>query len=276
MTQAQRKIGEMERSTAQRRAELERAEARVSEDEARVEAELATGRARAEAVGDALTAFIATAGDAAAQRGEVAELASLYRQMRSALPPALDLEDHEDRQLTVREDAVRARAWVVNSLRLELRRLQGEVEYIERLVADGRRALLDLHVVGEPAPAPRAPREVDLPEIPRREQPRMKIDAEIDLHSASNFFAGFSENISDGGLFIATERVVPIGAGVDLAFRLPNGIEIRGRGVVRWLRSGGEDGQPAGVGVQFVNLSSTAEQAIQSFIQSRDPIFFPS
>ncbi|MCA9514557.1 MAG: TIGR02266 family protein [Myxococcales bacterium] len=278
MPQPQRKPRDVERTLDHRRAELARAETTVTEDEAAVETELEAARARVDAVGEALAAFVASVRDAAAARGDVNELTHLYHRVRGALAPTLDLEDHEDRALTVREDAVRARAWVVSSLRLELRHLRGELDYLDRMMDDGRAELADLGARAErPATAPRAVREIDLPEIaPRREQPRVRMDAEIDLHSASNFFAGFSENISDGGLFIATERVVPVGADVDLAFRLPNGIEIRGRGVVRWLRRAGDDeSQPAGVGVQFVNLSGTAAEAIERFIQSRDPIFFP-
>ena len=38
-----------------------------------------------------------------------------------------------------------------------------------------------------------------------RSSQRIKLEAKVTLRSQTNFFVGFSENISEGGIFISTE-----------------------------------------------------------------------
>ncbi len=112
---------------------------------------------------------------------------------------------------------------------------------------------------------------------PRRALPRVRMQAAVDLHSDSNFFTGFSTNISEGGLFIATVQTVEIGTEVDLGFSLADGEKLNVQGVVRWVREVNDltpDIFP-GVGIQFVNLDPATAGAIQQFVSSREPMFFP-
>ena len=48
----------------------------------------------------------------------------------------------------------------------------------------------------------------------RRRYPRFRISAEVDFGSESNFFAGKTKNISEGGLFIETDVELPVGTSV--------------------------------------------------------------
>ena len=110
----------------------------------------------------------------------------------------------------------------------------------------------------------------------KRQNPRVKMQAAVDFHSHNNFFNGFSANISDGGLFIATVNLVPLGTEVDLAFSLPSGDRIEAHGVVRWVRDVNDtlpDAFP-GIGVQFSGLNPEAQDAIHQFLAHRDPLFF--
>jgi len=111
----------------------------------------------------------------------------------------------------------------------------------------------------------------------RRQGPRVAMHAVIDCGTDSNFFTGFSADVSEGGVFIATLESPAVGTEVDLSFTLPSGEEIFARGVVRWTREV-NDATPEvfpGVGVQFTQLDVDGADAIRAFVARRDPFFFP-
>ncbi|MEW6433310.1 MAG: TIGR02266 family protein [Myxococcota bacterium] len=110
----------------------------------------------------------------------------------------------------------------------------------------------------------------------RRAQRRVMVQTQVDFQSDANFYLGFSANISEGGIFVATVAVVPIGTEVDLNFTLPTGERIACQGVVRWVREVNDrlpDAFP-GIGVQFVGLDSGSLEAIRRFVAQRDPLFY--
>jgi uncharacterized protein (TIGR02266 family) len=112
--------------------------------------------------------------------------------------------------------------------------------------------------------------------IPKRQSPRVRMQAQVDFESDDNFFNGFSANISDGGVFVATVNVLPLGTQVDVGFTLPTGERIECKGVVRWVREV-DDKQPdifPGMGIQFVDLDPRGAKAIETFIQQREPMFY--
>jgi uncharacterized protein (TIGR02266 family) len=115
-----------------------------------------------------------------------------------------------------------------------------------------------------------------LPEDPRRQVQRVAIEADIGFQSDDNFFTGFSEDISTGGIFIATFDNRPIGSQLAINFTLPDGHLVSAPGVVRWLREFNEttpDMQP-GMGVQFTGLSDDDRNRINSFLELREPMFY--
>ncbi|RKI54057.1 TIGR02266 family protein, partial [Corallococcus sp. AB049A] len=110
-----------------------------------------------------------------------------------------------------------------------------------------------------------------------RKAGRVRMHTAIDTRSDSNFFTGFSMDISEGGIFIATVEAVPRGTPVELDFTLPGGRPLTVNGVVRWARDGNDrtpDLMP-GVGVQFTTLPPEVAHAISSFVSTRDPMFYP-
>lgn len=110
-----------------------------------------------------------------------------------------------------------------------------------------------------------------------RKAGRVRMHTTIDTRSDSNFFTGFSMDISEGGIFIATVESVPRGTAVELDFTLPGGRPLTVNGVVRWARDGNDrtpDLMP-GVGVQFTTLPPEVAHAISSFVATRDPLFYP-
>jgi len=112
---------------------------------------------------------------------------------------------------------------------------------------------------------------------PGRSTTRFPLQTQVDLSSDSNVFTGFSTNLSEGGLFVATLSVLPVGTPVDLTFTLPGKVRIAVRGEVRWIREI-DDRTPdvfPGVGVRFLDLTAEASAALHRFVASREPLFYP-
>ena len=97
---------------------------------------------------------------------------------------------------------------------------------------------------------------------------RQTVELEVGISTESNFFIGFTENLSEGGVFVATYALKPIGSNVDVVLTFPNGEELRVPGVVRWLREASTEGWP-GMGVQFEHLSADDEKNIRKFLALR-------
>jgi len=110
----------------------------------------------------------------------------------------------------------------------------------------------------------------------RRQAPRHVFETKVDFGSDSNFYTGFAEDISEGGLFLATWDLKPMGSAIDIEFELPDGHIVHGRGVVRWLRDPHDDhpDAPPGMGVQFESLDPVDKEAIEIFLGIRSPIFY--
>lgn len=115
-----------------------------------------------------------------------------------------------------------------------------------------------------------------LPSDPRRSMQRVAIEADIGFQSDTNFFTGYTEDVSTGGIFIATFDIRPIGSKMLVNFTLPDGRLITTEGLVRWVREYNETtpNVEPGMGVQFVSLSAEDETAINTFISQREPLFY--
>ncbi len=260
------------------------------EDEARV-AENELAREIAEAESDA----IEVAGALREVRMRLEEeqlrgasgLDAVLTSLRRTTPPVVPLEHHRARVLETRADALRARIWIVSAMRDDLKRFTFDLGDCVKLNDEAREALTRAAEQPRINVRPRLERlraiTADLTirsgsEVatnPRRLKPRIRLETAIDLHSKSNFFTGYTENISDGGIFLATEDPFVEGTEVDLAFTLPGGVEVRARGTVRWVRDETE-GLSRGVGIAFTYLSPSAQEAIQSFLLKREPIIRPT
>jgi uncharacterized protein (TIGR02266 family) len=106
----------------------------------------------------------------------------------------------------------------------------------------------------------------------QRGSTRAVVDVEVSLASESHFFVGLTRNLSQGGLFVATWRRLPIGTPVDLVLTLPDGI-VKTRGRVRWVRDSTEV-TPPGIGVMFEGLDDGDRQRIEGFCAGRAPYYF--
>ncbi len=105
---------------------------------------------------------------------------------------------------------------------------------------------------------------------------RLSLELEVSLQSDSNFYIGLTENLSNGGIFVATHLVQPIGTGVTLTLRLPTRktpLTLAGR--VRWVREFSDALEAApGMGIEFEVITEDEARSIREFIAARTPLFF--
>lgn len=101
------------------------------------------------------------------------------------------------------------------------------------------------------------------------------IEANLGTHSPTNFYKGLSGNdvLSDGGLFVATYNIPPMGSTVWLEVTMPGGYRFQAAGQVRWSRESGAGDAPPGFGVAFLSPSPEARQLIQRYVRNREPLF---
>lgn len=110
-----------------------------------------------------------------------------------------------------------------------------------------------------------------------RHAPRAAVHVRVDMFSDHNFWSGLTMNMSDGGLFVATHNVVPVGTTLALHMELPFENEpILAIAEVRWTRAfTNQDDVPPGLGLQFVEISTSALAKIHRFVGTiREPLFF--
>lgn len=105
-------------------------------------------------------------------------------------------------------------------------------------------------------------------------EPREKLEANIGATTESNFFVGFSGEISEGGVFVATYMTLPLERRVEIFITLPGGYEMTILGTVLFVRDPMDMDSDPGIGVQFENLDKKSRELILRFIRKRPPLFF--
>lgn len=132
----------------------------------------------------------------------------------------------------------------------------------------------------EQRPRRRAVLEIvaDGDEVERRSAERIELQVDIGFQSDTNFFTGFAEDLSDGGLFVATYDIKPIGTLLTVSFVLPGGHHVVAPGRVTWVREPADRGAETapGMGVAFEALEEPDRRAVLRFCSARAPIFFDS
>ncbi len=107
----------------------------------------------------------------------------------------------------------------------------------------------------------------------RRADARFDVEVRVDFGSDANFYRGFTENMSGGGLFVRTVHRLARGTEVALRIHLEDGEpEIDVACEVCWIRDTDDDG--GGIGLRFVDLSESARVRIEEFLVHREPIFY--
>jgi uncharacterized protein (TIGR02266 family) len=111
----------------------------------------------------------------------------------------------------------------------------------------------------------------------RRQHVRVPLELEVTLESEHNFYSGITDDISEGGIFVATHTPPPRGSTVEMTLKLPGVKEpFLVKGIVRWVREykASCDGSPPGCGLQWQELSNEALIHIRGFVSHRETIFY--
>ena len=85
----------------------------------------------------------------------------------------------------------------------------------------------------------------------------------------------FSENISEGGIFISTESPPSVGDSLEVDIPMIDGSQtVTIKGIVRWHRIMG-NGEASGCGVQFTEVPEGAEKHLENMITllQKEPLF---
>ncbi len=110
----------------------------------------------------------------------------------------------------------------------------------------------------------------------RRVSPRLPAEIEVGVTTEHNFFTGFSLDISEGGIFVATHVDHPVGTRLEIRVAFPDGAEPMVLiAEVRWKRElrDTSDASP-GLGLRFVEPTPGQRAKIHAFIKHvRDPLF---
>ncbi len=103
--------------------------------------------------------------------------------------------------------------------------------------------------------------------------PRYDLEARITVESETNFYTGFTQNVSEGGVFVAMPDPPAVGQVVRLHVHLGDGRAVRATGEVRWHRLD-ENDAVIGAGVRFVALDEESRQALQAMLgqSGQDPL----
>jgi uncharacterized protein (TIGR02266 family) len=111
-----------------------------------------------------------------------------------------------------------------------------------------------------------------LPTVDRRDR-RIGCRLKVKYRAFGVSLSGLVANLSQNGLYLATDSEVEKGALLELVFSLPepNGCIIQAKGRVSWLNTRNARRKPSlpeGFGVEFLALSDEAAREIDRFIES--------
>jgi uncharacterized protein (TIGR02266 family) len=100
----------------------------------------------------------------------------------------------------------------------------------------------------------------------RRRHPRDELSLTVRLEAPNRLLAaGSSENVSVGGIFIATEYPYELGAMLHVSCLLGEGQVVEVEAVVAWIRQG-SDGVEPGIGLEFLALSEEGLEAFEKAV----------
>jgi uncharacterized protein (TIGR02266 family) len=126
----------------------------------------------------------------------------------------------------------------------------------------------------QPAAEPVAAKPASAKAVAAATAPRDKLEANLGATTESNFFVGFSGEIAEGGVFIATYATFAVGSLVEVLCTLPGNFQFTVQGVVRFVRDPMDMDSEPGIGVRFDHLSNEHRELILRFVRKRPPLFY--
>jgi type IV pilus assembly protein PilZ len=111
----------------------------------------------------------------------------------------------------------------------------------------------------------------------KRVSPRYQVKVEVGLQTESNFYTGLTQDLSGGGVFVATHQIREVGDRIKVFLNLPGQKEtFEILTEVRWVRSTyfSQSVEDPGMGLRFLQMSPQAKQAVSDFLSKRESLFF--
>ena len=114
----------------------------------------------------------------------------------------------------------------------------------------------------------------ELVDEPRSRPVMTRVEVNVSLVSEHNFYVGPTRRIDSGGVFIATALPPTAGTRLQVRLGLADGRKIDLEGEVAFVRekNATTGRQPTGCGVRLLGLPGWASDAIDRFINARQPI----
>jgi uncharacterized protein (TIGR02266 family) len=102
-----------------------------------------------------------------------------------------------------------------------------------------------------------------------RKEPRIPKGLSLTFKTRESLINAYTENISSGGLYIKTPKPLQKGETLSIKLQIPDEPEpIKVEAVVAWSRTeGGPDGEPPGMGIQFIQVSDSDRQKLLGCIK---------
>jgi uncharacterized protein (TIGR02266 family) len=92
----------------------------------------------------------------------------------------------------------------------------------------------------------------------------------LDYPDSEAYLYDYSTNLSEGGIFLKTTEVIPIGKYISVKFTIPNDINLlEATGIVKWITTEKEaslNNVSQGVGIEFLHIKEETKKIIKSFI----------
>jgi uncharacterized protein (TIGR02266 family) len=105
----------------------------------------------------------------------------------------------------------------------------------------------------------------------KRQYRRAPIMLKVRYRAAQDFLADYTENVSEGGVFVATEEKFEEGTELDFEISFPGLLDpIPLRGVVKWCRPHRSPEEPAGIGIQFLFDRSPGRGLLATLVDKLD------
>lgn len=101
----------------------------------------------------------------------------------------------------------------------------------------------------------------------RRRHERHQVKLTVKFTSPKAFLQQYTRDLSKGGLFIQTDKPLPQGTEVALKLHLPltkRELDVPGR--VAHIRPVGSNGEPAGIGIEFTDLTDETRGVIDAYV----------
>jgi len=208
----------------------------------------------------------------AALSGQLEALAQNLAKAQGKLFPAIKLAPDAPGAIDMMRRAMEHLAQALKTLQ----DLQVESAAIGVAAGSIAKALKTLHPVVQEAKERLSKVSIPPAAAAQAEAVSINVNTVLSMNTDHQFYTGFSENIEEGGIFVATFEPKPVDAQVIVNFKLPGGHPVTARGVVQWVREYNPMApeMAPGMGVKFTDLMPKDKLAIEEFAKKRAPLFY--